>query len=205
MKNIRIKNRSSRAKDVRERSKRRKKNDRTIRTRTNGVNVSSGSCRTILVKNESLHGSQTDAGKKSYRSLDTSFRFRKIPFSDANYRHFYAIRFYEPSRANTAKSFLHEVSVYDDATRDKYVRDRTGVTTPERAKIYTNVSLNAHALCTRNKIRSIFYINTYHMVAGGRRAGDHGRRRRPRAQGPDAILFLETIDDRTHVRAVLVL
>lgn len=59
-------------------------------------------------------------------------------------------------------------------------------------------------LCTRNKIRSIIYINTYHMVAGGR-AGGHGRRRRPRAQGPDAVLFLETIDDRTHVRAVLVL
>lgn len=111
--------------------------------------MSSRSCRAILAKNESLHGSQTDARKKRYRSLDTSFRFRKIPFSDANYRRFYAVRFYEPSRANTAKSFLHEVSVYDtydDATRDKYVHDRTGVTTPERAKMYTIVSLNAHAV-----------------------------------------------------------
>lgn len=49
-----------------------------------------------------------------------------------------------------------------------------------------------------------FYINTYHMVAGGR-AGGHGRRRRRRSQGPDAVLFLETLNDRTHVRAVLVL
>lgn len=95
--------------------------------------------------------------------------------------------------------------MHNDATRDKYVHGQTGVTTPERAKIYTNVSLNAQTLCTRYKIRSIVYINTYHMVASGR-AGGHGRcRRRRRSQGPDAVLFLETLDDRAHVRAVLVL